>query len=717
MSGSAEDFPLLYPICLTPLTGDDTTARSFAVNTSFEPYRRDAFRHRTIPAQRESIALTDEPGEGTVNTEGLWRRGAYSWHHGAGQLYNDRGTQSSADPFRFYESKGVDPWTEYQLGLLPDTAQAHSFSNGNWVQAESVNQYVYVLETVPNAISNATSTLVYYTESGGWGSPTTCTFDETPGGLWWLFTDGYNVYVSANNGLFVAAPGGEFHQVIDQGVSLYMCGVANGRIIMTHGPVVFDVTTSMGSFAGGSPGHLPTAPMSQLGSQGIPGLGSTTSTTGVPGAVYVHSNPQWIWDCLCSGQSAIYMGGFSQNPSDLQSCQSAIYLFSEDSATGALLPGSVALPLEQDEVVSGLYFYLNFVFVGTSRGVRECTIAGVNNPDSQSGTLIPGPQMPNALQPFQPIFDPFTGPGQAGVGFVGYDRFVWFGWPSYDSTSVGLGRIDTSMLLSPGQPAYASDLMITSTTAQVQRLFWDPITNGPAIVCGDASGGTAGIYVRSLDGSGFPIPVPSGTLNQGRITFGIPDQKMLCQANFKTATDATILPGGQTGYTIGGSVSLASNPDGAGFTTLTPLAPDQQANPPVLLSPLTSGEDWEIQVTLTRGTGTPHEWPFLTRWTVKALPQIVSGATISPVLMLYVNNEYGGQESYNDPYNDYAWLENLRLGQIPLTYQEGNGEMGATQYVATCVITEIDWLPFKERDTVDSGYEGDLILYLKTIVG
>ena len=163
---------------------------------------------------------------------------------------------------------------------------------------------------------------------------------------------------------------------------------------------------------------------------------------------------------------------------------------------------------------------------------------------------------------------------------------------------------------------------------------------------------------------------------------------------------------------------MASNPDGAGWTTLSPLAPAQQTSPPTLLSPLASGEDWEIQLTLTSGTlDSGYQWPFVTRWTVKALPQIVSGAEISAVLMFYTVNEEGDQEGYCDPYEEYAWLENLRLGQVPLTYQEGSSLDGATQYTATVVIKEIDWLPFKKRDSIDGGYEGDLVLYLTTIVG
>ena len=85
-SGPYQPAPLLTPQYMEV----SIAGRNYVLDTSFEPYRRDAFRHRSIQAQRESISLDNIPGEGTVNTEGLWRRLAEDWHNGAGQPYQDR---------------------------------------------------------------------------------------------------------------------------------------------------------------------------------------------------------------------------------------------------------------------------------------------------------------------------------------------------------------------------------------------------------------------------------------------------------------------------------------------------------------------------------------------------------------------------------------------------------------------------------------------------
>lgn len=120
--------PMYYPVPQQPnvvaRVYPDTVSIAgipFSINTSFEPYRREAFRHRTIAPQRESVNFENAAGYGTLNTQGLWRRDQLDWSHGAGQQFLDR--KSDSDSSRFYTSKGVNPWVESQLTLLNDTAQ------------------------------------------------------------------------------------------------------------------------------------------------------------------------------------------------------------------------------------------------------------------------------------------------------------------------------------------------------------------------------------------------------------------------------------------------------------------------------------------------------------------------------------------------------------------------------------------------------------------
>ena len=81
---------------------------NYTVDTSFEPYRREAYRHKSIVALRESLNFDNSAGEGVVNTQGLWRRSAQNWVLGAGQKFFDF---KKSSPDRYFTSKGINPWT------------------------------------------------------------------------------------------------------------------------------------------------------------------------------------------------------------------------------------------------------------------------------------------------------------------------------------------------------------------------------------------------------------------------------------------------------------------------------------------------------------------------------------------------------------------------------------------------------------------------------
>jgi hypothetical protein len=77
--------------------------------------------------------------------------------------------------------------------------------------------------------------------------------------------------------------------------------------------------------------------------------------------------------------------------------------------------------------------------------------------------------------------------------------------------------------------------------------------------------------------------------------------------------------------------------------------------------------------------------------------------------LLYETVSARGADEFYDPYTEYLYLYNLRTSQTLVEYQEG-------PFSAMCVIDELDWLPFKERDSdPEGGFVGDIICYLKTV--
>jgi len=169
-----------------PPTGSFTVTingRPYAIDTSFEAYRRDSFHHQSIPAQRQSINYDNIAGAGTVNTEGLWRREQTDWSLGAGQEYLDR--RQDALENRFSKSKGVDPWTTWQLSLLNDVKQ----TNATYTKAISVGKYVYMMN----------GTTVAFTTN--WNN-TPQTVSGVTGTINDICSNGTYVYVASSDGIW-----------------------------------------------------------------------------------------------------------------------------------------------------------------------------------------------------------------------------------------------------------------------------------------------------------------------------------------------------------------------------------------------------------------------------------------------------------------------------------------------------------------------------------
>ena len=567
----------------------------------------------------------------------------------------------------------------------------------NWCTTQVVGSAVFHLQA--NVNPSGSCRVRFTTDAyATWTTPS-----GAPSEILEIAADGYQLYLCSPSGVYILQPdsSGSFSssswvQLITDGVDHVWC--PGDRVICSKGPALYDITQA------------------KVGN--AVGLGD-------PKASYnfmTHYDTNWDWLDADAGEAYIYIAGVP----DLQEGKggkSAIYQFSIQNAQAQAVAstnldlqwGTVAYTFGAGEFCGTVYCYLGSVWLGTNLGIREARPSTLNDPSVAVG-LIVGAAQPNQTHPIQAPFQPYIGNFVSGI--VGYEHWIWFSWPQFDGTSWGLGRIDISTHLADLQPAYAPDLMVDSIANSGNThhtLNWCPFTNGPLMIVPGADA-DAGLYTQdyNVSISGATKYVASGTLRSGRITYGIPDMKTVAQANLKTALANAYAPFD----TAAGTVTLDVDYDQAGFGSLAPLAPNTQANPPVLVSPLTPAEEIEVEAILTAGSvsNTDDTRPFLTRWTIKSLPNVVSGRLIFVAVMLYVENDMNNDLDYSDPYGDYAYLENLRLSQEIITYKEGSP--GAVDYdEATCVVQELYWMPFKKRDTADGGFEGDLVVTLKTIVG
>jgi hypothetical protein len=750
--------------------------RAFDVDTSFEPYRREAFHHRTLAAQRQSVNFTNIMGEGTVNTEGLWRREQTDWSMGAGQLLLDQKRDSQETRFR--ASKGLDAFSmPYQLTLQNDVTQQYASSYRN-TQALRCGGYIIVIDGTevfaitawpisPSATPNITwgstgvtkiysadanDSYVYLATDQGiyYFQPTTGALtltntanryaqnDTVGGGSAGSTFTGTTTYVSdmAPSYTITSVVGTPVINQLVNGIGITPNSVVvavNGSTVTLDQPVTASgTTTTFTQSVIPSPTFTGYHLVRWVGNQVFAAAGNrlymfstvhtpntvptiaTAYATQPPDLMMIHANVNWIWSDACLGASQAYISGYvwnnttggtflahlnandgAQNYSTatVHRYGGAVYrssLSQNATVTSFSQPYSLnypiqALPMSPDEYPTCMYSYLNFIFLGTNKGIRMCQTLTVYDPNAQqAGDLKSGPTLPNILQP---VNTPVT-------AITGDDRFVWFAWTNYDAVSTGIGRMDLSTFIKgdPLTPAYQSDLMVTGQGV-VNSLNWDPVNNVPMFAVANL-----GIYTRAS------TYVKSGTLYTGYFDYGIPDQKIpvffdygvfLSSGASASATVQLDPTSTTTTQTYNVPAYLNNNyAEQERFISATNLSPNR-------------AQQFEVALTVT-GNGTST--PITHRWTLKAWPTTVAETSIMVPLKFFTVNSVNGYESGNDPYENFTYLENLRVSQAITTYQEGS-------LLANVIVEGLDWQPHKRRGDYKNGFEGDCVVTLKTIGG
>lgn len=624
--------------------------RSYQIDTEFKPYLRDAFRHRSIASQREAIDLTNEPGEGTVNVEDLWRRGQNNWVLGAGQPYLDR---KDSSPNRFWSAKGVETAYTWQVTLLPKAVKVYSTTNAD-IQVIVVSDTVYVADN--NAIKYSTNLVTWTTVSG------------SPGGT----GVGFRSWATNGHTLWIAfGPGGLYLTTVGSGsMSAYITKPHTGTSTVTITTVGWAGIYLMAS----SGPHL-------YGGGGNFAL--TGSTLRLPATtLFTHPNSAWIWVDYAWGDSEVYIAGYV----NITGGSGAIFRTTTTTAGTNLLVPSLALPLESGEKPYVIFPYLNFEFIGTNLGVRMCRTISAYDPSGNAGDLEAGAIQPN-------LFQQVTGPV---YGITAHNRFVYFGWTNFDTTSSGLGRLDLSNFVGDLTPAYVADIMAT-TTHHIAGC--DYLTTSGTVLAhtGAYSSPIVAVAFTGVWANHPTEKEPTGHIDSGYITYGIPDDKVALQLSARAQAP---LDGSLTGY-ISVDQKLGQNYSKIGETFTGSVRTPW---------PLTQirGEQYQVRIELTAGTTTTQS-PTFYRWLLKSYPAVVSGTQIIvPITLARKVNEQGLERAF-DPYEELVYLRGLRQSQQVIQYVEG-------PYSTTCIIATLDWVPETEQGNAGNlrGYNGTCVVYLKT---
>ena len=562
---------------------------------------------------RDSADDSTTPGEGAINPGGLWRRGQDSWHAGAGQTYAD---MNDSAPYRFYKSKGVNPWVKGQLSLL--NATKVSLSNA------STSQHMLVQD---GRIYVALNGDVKYTTNPYASSPTWTDCTGEPGGnVQSMATDGNDVYLAfPSDGVrkidTSAAPGTiSGTRFVTGTVNYYFLGFAKGYLFASHDQNL----------------------------RQIAGAGTSADRILV-------DDDAFRWVDVAAGQNAVYAAGFSGK-------KSLIYKITI-KADGTLDTGVVALSLPTGEVVTAMSAYLGFVLIGTNKGVRYCSTDANSN-------LIAGQLIPTS---------------GAVKKFASNDRFSYFTWSNYDGVSTGLGALDLSVFSAPNTPAFATDLMYTST-ADVTNvvIFDDPVTPYATKKVFTISG--VGVIVEDTDNL-----VASGEIETGTWRWGIPDRKFVA----KIDTRSTPLVGTITSYLKidDGEYQSAGAWSVAGDTENSFDGSDSKVI------------EAAFKFTLERGTATTG--PTFTRWMARAYAAPFRSQVFSVPIILHKSITVRGKEYYYDVDEQQTFFDDLIESPRIITLQIGT-------FTHNVILEDIVWEPM---DSVGNSwsFEGTLVVTLRSV--
>lgn len=332
----------------------------------------------------------------------------------------------------------------------------------------------------------------------------------------------------------------------------------------------------------------------------------------VGAADYTHPLTTWNWTSFAAGQNAIYAAGYSGD-------RGAIYKITIAS-TGVLDTPVVALEFPAGEIPNTVFGYLGGMFIGTSKGVRYATSDADSN--LTAGSLIPV---------------------SGGVtAFTADDKYVWFNWSNYDGVSTGLGRIDLSSFTTANTPAYATDLMLTSTANVNNVITYD--NKRIFSVSGD------GVYLEDTANL-----VETGEIVTGTYRWGIPDRKFVAKFDIRTTPlEGTVTP----------SISI----DSSAYTAMAAHS-QQSSTEKVSTGPQEKFIEAKFKLALARQTVTTG--PTVTRWMARAYASPARSQVFRvPILMHHKILDNHGSEHYFDVEVELQALRALVTNPVVVNYQE-----------------------------------------------
>ena len=620
----------------------------FLAPTDVNPYQRE-----TAPYRKDQFDSSREPGEQSLT--GWWIRSQSSFHVGSGVKFYDP-SSGETTPYRFTDSQGVDVWTKGQVTLLKDTTAVHITTGPvTGTDHQHPNQHIRPIQW------SGTNGVLLHDE-----------YDIDK-----IAVDGtVTHFVDYNSGSAEAV-----YAMCDDGVYAYWVtnAVAGGaNKLHMYKKLLTDNTTTIPSPMLTATGVvIAHAAMEFIKDRIILCVNNSvyelaTNATTLPSAVYTNPNTNYHYTSVSASGPAIYTAGHSGIYSTIQK-----YTLTSAGAMPTLTQAVVAAEFPTGEVVEKLYYYLGYMMIGTSKGVRVATI------NDQDGSLSYGPLV---VETSQPVYD-----------FAARDRFVWCA-SGIGSLDAGLIRIDLGQTIENEalRFAWANDLQVTqSTTHFTTGVAFVGTTNRLAF-CTEFETTDGAVYIESAT-----VLRPTGYVITGAIRYGTLEPK-----NFKFIR-------ARGDFTYGGMDIYAVDSSNNTYTIITYNAaigtPEAATT-----NPEGPQEYLSYKFTLSRSATSTSQGPVFKGYQAKALPATARQRVIQfPVWCYDVETD---RYNVKTGYEGRAWeriqlLEDVeKLGDIVNVQDFTTGER------VQALIEKVNFVRKTPPSGQFDGFGGLLLITVRTVL-
>jgi hypothetical protein len=371
---------------------------------------------QTAPYRKEQFDNQTEPGEQSLT--GWWLRSQSSFHDGTGITFYDPALIPGEGTFQYADSKGVDVWTEGEVTLLKSSTQGHEMT-GSIASNGRASQY---MRSIQWSGTNGVLVLDEYDVDKIDTAGTVTHFIDYNSGtddrVYAICDDGTDAYWVTND----TGPSGKLEVnrkplIGNSSTSATVMFTANGitvnnavmefvkeRIVMCANNAVYEFTSA---------------------------------ASALPTAVYTHPATTHVYTSITASGPAIYISGYNGIQSTIQK-----FTLSTAGAMPTLTSAVVAAELPVGEIVHRIFYYLGYMAIGTSKGIRIATV------NDQDGSLTYGPLL---VETDQPCYD-----------FAARQNYIWCA--TGVDNNPGVIRIDLGNELSPLRFAYANDLYYSGVT-------------------------------------------------------------------------------------------------------------------------------------------------------------------------------------------------------------------------------------------------------------